>query len=445
MGSPPGTLHLAAVSGGADSTAMLAALAAIRDRAGGMGLYCIHVEHGIRPAAESKGDAQFVKALCGGIGVPCRIVHIRQGRIAELALEKGIGIEAAARHYRRRIWLREAHRLEKLHGGNVRILVAHQEDDMLETLLMRILRGSGPSGLAAMPPSRGRILRPLLALRRSDTVAYLREKNIAWREDATNADMRFFRNSVRNRLVPLLETEFPQWRTALASLARTQSLAAAFVGSEAESRIQWQPLPAANADSCSLITSAAHFFSQPSIIREEAVFQGIDHLLKIACAGPSRSIKRINIRRFCEKQIADADLGLLRLRCNASHVIILLKPYPDPRSPNSELSARPSESGFSLLIKVPGFYTLKGVDIEVCESLVDEGKNEDAFFALLPLVIRPCLKEDRAGKRNGMLPSGGELTAADMRGAAAFIGSGRVVWRRNKTPLPGECWIVKIN
>ena len=333
----PAGVYLAAVSGGADSTAMLVALAAIRDRSAGFQLRCIHIEHGIRPAEESRGDAEFVRSLCEKLHVPCRIVSVAPGKVAATAKDRGIGIEAAARLYRRRAWFRYARRLEAESGipaaspeaaakrpvaAGVRVLTAHTADDMRETVLMRILSGSGPSGLAAMPVSHGCILRPLIALSRRDVLNYLNEKAISWRDDSTNTDRQFLRNRIRHCLIPLLEESFPQWRVGVTAVAETQSLAADFIQSEAARRVQWQPAFHA------LYTNAETFFAQPLIIREEALFQGIDQLLPSARA--SHSIKRKNIRRFCEGNITAIDLGPLRLTRDSHRITILI--FSDPRS-----------------------------------------------------------------------------------------------------------------
>jgi len=354
----PAGVYLAAVSGGADSSAMLAALAAIRDRETSFRLRCIHIEHGIRPAAESRGDVAFVRSLCEKLDVPCRVVSIAPGKIAALAKERGMGIEAAARHYRRRAWFRSAQRLEAESGGQVRVLTAHTADDVRETVLMRILRGAGPSGLAAMPVSRGRILRPLLALNRRDVLDYLSEKKIAWREDSTNRDTLFFRNRVRHCLIPLLTEHFPQWQAGVAALAETQSLAADFIQHEAASRVQWEvgnrEWGVGNDDSClhALSTDAEAFFAQAPIIREEALFQAIDRLLPSARV--SRTIKRKNIRRFCQGKFPAIDLGPLHLTKDQRQVIIQKTPIP-----HSLLPTPYSETGFSLLHKASASYSLK--------------------------------------------------------------------------------------
>ncbi|MDR0710170.1 MAG: tRNA lysidine(34) synthetase TilS, partial [Spirochaetaceae bacterium] len=184
---PIGTHFLAAVSGGADSIAMLAALAVFAGERG-LALRCFHVEHGIRPAEESLGDAAGVRELCRELGVPCKAAHIPPGKIAGTAAKRGIGLEAAARFYRHALWNLEARRI-----GAARVLVAHTRDDLLETVLMRVLRGSGPAGLAAMKRDNGRILRPLLSLDRSQVLDYLAGRGIPFRTDSTNADPSFLR------------------------------------------------------------------------------------------------------------------------------------------------------------------------------------------------------------------------------------------------------------
>jgi tRNA(Ile)-lysidine synthase len=423
LNCPVGTTYLAAVSGGADSVAMLAALVAVREKNAVFDLRCIHVEHGIRPEAESRGDAEFVTRLCMELHIQCKIVSIKPGRIAAVAKERGIGIEAAARLFRHRAWFREAKRLENLpKKPQVRILVAHTADDALETTLMRIFRGAGPSGLAPMPVSRGRIIRPLITLSRSDISAYLTEKKILWREDASNSDIRFLRNHIRHRLIPRLDESFPNWRTTVRAFSKTQSLAADFIQNEASARILWQPLAASQ--NSALYADTGLFFTQPAIIREEALFQGIDALLSLACVSiPSRTVKRKNIRRFSEGAITTADLGPVRIRKNAQQIILSLVPGPQSLVPFTH------EYGFSLLINKPGLYTLKGTAIEVCEIPVNGNEGEGVFFALLPLVLRPGFKEDTV-KCSGKY-AGNCIAAVDMLGTAACIVKGKPVWRRD--------------
>jgi tRNA(Ile)-lysidine synthase len=400
LGNCRGKVFLASVSGGADSTAMLAALAALGPELG-FTLHCLHVDHGIRPPAESRGDGEFTAALCGRFKVPCRIAVVPPGRILGAAKKLGIGVEAAARRYRRRAWVREARRV-----GADAILTAHTRDDLLETALMRILRGSGPAGLAAMPARRGPLIRPLLELGRADVLRYLGEKGLTHRIDSTNRDNRFFRNALRNRLVPLLDDLYPRWRERLLALAETQRLTADFLAAEARARVRWE------AAGEGLGTGAAEFFALPPIIREEALFQGIDALLAGAEPPP---VKRSNIRKFSRGE-GVRDLGPCGVRKTAARVIL-----SPPRR-------KTGEAGFSLLIKEPGLYKLGGAGLEVVPALQSGSPAGKGFYAVLPLLVRRCFTGDRLLRRGGKTgPAAlgtavsGALCALDARGIAAFI------------------------
>ena len=336
---PERTVFLAAVSGGADSVAMLSALSSIKCKTSKpFNLYCLHVNHGIRTAEESRGDAVFVQKLCEDFKVPCRVVTIPQGKIAKYADKKGIGIEAAARFFRYRALYQEAKRLEQNGASSVRILTAHTKDDILELVLMRVIRGCGPQGLAAMPQNRGRLLRPLLEVDRAGILKYLQEKKIPWREDSSNIDIYFLRNRIRRLLVPLLNESFPFWKKGIQSMAETQRLAAAFIKDETVQRIKWD-----YSDKSTLQTSESYFFAQPEIIREEALFEGIDKLL--AGRKTAKTVKRSTVRRFCQGGIKNADLGLLHV-CRKKGIITLSvkKDY--------------FEHGFSQLIKASFLYIL---------------------------------------------------------------------------------------
>ena len=344
------SVFLAAVSGGADSMAMLAALCALKDSGliGKDALFCLHVEHALRSAEESLGDAEFVRAFCQSHGVECRIKHIPPGKIESLAQRKGIGIEAAARFFRYKALSREAARL----GARTLILTGHTKDDLLETALMRILRGVGPAGLAAMQESseqrtgnkkhnedRAVILRPLLSMSRADVISYLQAKRITWREDSSNTDEKFLRNKIRHRLVPLLNELFPSWKTGVGAMAETQSLVSSFLTGEAAVRIAWkknfhnEPLRTEiKKEGLVLSTDKNLFFAQPLIIREEAIFQGINTLCASAASVPpcekirTKSIKRSVIRRFCAGTITAADLGKIGIRQEKGKIFLFKAP-----------------------------------------------------------------------------------------------------------------------
>ena len=201
------------LSGGADSVALVDALASLRRRRG-FRVVAAHLDHGLR--RDSAADAAFCAAFCESLDVPLRTgtAAVR----ARAARERG-GIEQAARR-ERYAFLRAVRDEEKAAA----IAVAHTRDDQAETLLLRLLRGAGATGLAGKRPKTGDLLRPLLAVSRAEVLAHLRERGHDWREDPSNADLEIRRNRVRHELLPYLEEHFNPG--ARAALARTASLLA---------------------------------------------------------------------------------------------------------------------------------------------------------------------------------------------------------------------------
>jgi len=205
---------LAAVSGGADSTALLLALAARRS-ALGMTLTVAHVDHRLRP--DSAADADWTADLCRRLDLP---IVIRRAAPGDLPAADGPGVEAAARRWRRAELAEIARAL-----GAGWVAMAHTADDQAETVLHRLLRGAGLRGLAGIAPRAPlvegvTILRPWLDIARSEIEAALQSIGQDWRSDPTNADARFTRNRIRRRLLPLLRRQFnPQVDHALCRLA----------------------------------------------------------------------------------------------------------------------------------------------------------------------------------------------------------------------------------
>ena len=198
-------------SGGADSTALLLAFHQLQTR-----LHCrltaVTVNHNIRSAEESAADSAFVAELCSRLEppVPCVIAEIPAGEVARYAKERNRGMEDAARTLRYRLFEETAASV-----GADYIVTAHNRSDVYETALMRLFQGGNTASLSVMPIRRGRYLRPLITVERSDIEAFLRQQGIVWREDSTNAEDTYLRNRIRHHLVPALAATFGGWRTGL--------------------------------------------------------------------------------------------------------------------------------------------------------------------------------------------------------------------------------------
>lgn len=196
---------LVALSAGPDSTALVAALAALGD-AGAVGpVHALFVDHGLRAGVEA--EAASARETCQALGVPLRCVTVVVG--------PG-NVQAEARRARYAALRAEAARV-----GAARIATGHTRTDQAETVLLRLLRGAGARGLSAIPPRRGLVVRPLIDRSRTEGLAWLIRRGLDWRDDPTNASPRYTRNRVRLELWPRLL----EFNGALeAALARTADL-----------------------------------------------------------------------------------------------------------------------------------------------------------------------------------------------------------------------------
>lgn len=215
LGLPAGTLLRVAYSGGLDSHVLLHACARLRER-GPWPVAAVHVDHGLCP--ESAGWAEHCAAVCRALGIPLAVERVRVDGIRER------GLEDAARRARYGAFARLLQPDEVL-------LTAHHRDDQAETMLLQLLRGAGPHGLAAMPPiapfARGRLARPLLGFARAALRAYAEGQGLAWIEDASNREDRLARSFLRAQILPVLARRWPQAAERLARAARHHAQAAA--------------------------------------------------------------------------------------------------------------------------------------------------------------------------------------------------------------------------
>ncbi|MDP3703784.1 MAG: tRNA lysidine(34) synthetase TilS [Candidatus Omnitrophota bacterium] len=216
------------VSGGLDSVTLLHLLVRLRPSMR-LTVYAVHVDHQLR--AESGEDASFVQELTARLNVP---VVVDRRDMAALCRREGWSLEDGARRIRYQCFVEAAAR----YSARV-VALAHTADDQAETVLMRLLRGSGLTGLAGIPVAREiagvHIVRPLLHCWRQELAAYLTRVGLTHRDDASNTDRRFVRNRIRHELLPLLARDYnPNIKAALVQLAGQSRVDHAYLQSAAQ-------------------------------------------------------------------------------------------------------------------------------------------------------------------------------------------------------------------
>lgn len=247
-----------AVSGGADSVALLRSLHAL-----GRPLVVAHVNHRLR-GADSDADEAYVRDLCTTLGVPCRVKSVDVAAVAD-----GENLESTARRIRYEFFTEVAVEI-----GAAWIATGHTADDQAETVLHRIIRGTGIQGLRGIAASHDYIVRPLLTATRAAVLAYLSALNQPYREDATNADQRFTRNRIRHELLPLLKTFNPDVVAALTHIAEHAS------------------------DAHEVIETVA----ADALARAERPRAGNTIILDAAALGSSRAVIRAVLRRVWDRE-----------------------------------------------------------------------------------------------------------------------------------------------
>ncbi len=233
---------LVAVSGGADSVCLVDALCRIKDELG-IKVAAAHINHMIR-GAEADSDQKYVESLCKKLGIKLHSIKVDVPAIAE---KDGISEELAGRKVRYEVFERLAKEF-----GYTKIATAHNRNDKAETVLMRLIRGTGTDGLVGIKYNRGDgVVRPLLDVMRSDIEDYCEKRELKYCTDSTNLSSDYTRNRIRNELIPFIEERFnPAITDALCTLADNSFEDAEFINGYAErlyKRVN-SPMPRRNPD-----------------------------------------------------------------------------------------------------------------------------------------------------------------------------------------------------
>jgi len=205
----PGERVVVAVSGGADSIALLHALWEIR-RDFGLHIIVAHLDHGLRP--EAAKEKSFVRKAAAELGIP---FISRKADVRQWQKEQRLTVQEAAREARY-AFLQDAAKARQA----MKIALGHTADDQAESIIMRLLRGSGTRGLSGIPPVRGGIfIRPLIEVWREEVESFLQDRKVAYLTDPSNQSLHFLRNRVRHELLPILQRYNPRFRQTLVQMA----------------------------------------------------------------------------------------------------------------------------------------------------------------------------------------------------------------------------------
>lgn len=376
--SAPGkTIVLAAVSGGVDSMVMLTVLKKLSEPLC-LELHAITVNHNIRPKEESAGDAALVEEYCGRLCVPCTVTELKRNEVAETALARGGGTEEAARFLRYQAFERTAEDC----GADL-VCIAHNRNDRLETLVGRFFQGAAGSSAAGMKQYRDRYFRPLFDVTRAQIEAYAESNGIPFRTDATNADNSYYRNRIRNELMPLLDSLIPGWDTAVIHGAEKSALIAAALEKHAACA-EWSESEDC-AGKSTLSMSVQAFEALECAERIEALYRALYRL------GTEKRVPFEMLRAVAEDGRKAEGAGILIKRERGKITV--------SRQTENE------RDGFYCLINRPGRYQMPWGEIIIRECKERVGKN--AFLAenikngaisgkfMLPAAVRSRQPADR--------------------------------------------------
>jgi len=385
----------AAVSGGADSVALLCLLLELRAELG-IVLSVAHVNHKLR-GVESDEDERFVAKLAGQYGLD---FHVREARVDG---GDSSGVEAAARELRYGFFRQLARdsRISK-------IATAHTLDDQAETVLLRIFRGTGIRGLAGIHPriifeEQGRVLgevvRPLLGFRRSALQGFLREQGQSWREDSSNRDIAFLRNRVRHRLLPMISEEFGEAAIEhmgeLAEIARAEEEQWAVAGGKGSASSRY-PVPGAQHATPGASLDVESLLALP-LAAQRRLVRG---WLEANARDLSISFRLIEEALQLARGPAGKKTELLEgvLRRGRAHLLLESKPCSSPR----ETGCRQA-TDYQYALAVPGAVQVPELGASIEARVVDAGSvPEDRRGQLLDVGVMPkevLIRNWRAGDR----------------------------------------------
>lgn len=371
----PGAKVVVGLSGGADSVSLLHALHALKGY--NLTLIAAHLNHGIR-GKEAARDAEFSRSIAESLGIE---FELWKADAPALRKRSRISLEDAARVLRYEFF----EEVRKKHGAS-RIATAHTLDDQAETVLMRLIRGSGAKGLSGIPPVSGKyIVRPLIETDRATIESYLKSEGIEWIEDSTNRERDYLRNRIRLDLLPGLSDYNPKIKETLARTADILRLEEEFISREAERKFR------------------SVFKSEGGELTGNLdKYKRLHGALRIAVLMRALSEKREGLKNISSIHLTAADSFLTSMAASGESVFpgggVVVKGH------GSLIVATKDElaKGFSYLIPSPGRWSFPEIEVEIKEAPVKglEEKREDVVYldpeaVKFPIEVRSFKPGDR--------------------------------------------------
>ncbi len=361
-----GDTVLVGLSGGADSVCLLTVLYALSFEMG-FTLKAAHLNHGIR-GDEAKRDENFSKELCETLGVP---IYVRYRDIP--ALSKGRSEEEVGRCERYAFFSE----LSK-ENNNAKIAVAHNKNDVAETLVMRLIRGASVFGLTGIPKVNGNIIRPLIDIERAEIEDYLRENNIPFVNDSTNSNDEYTRNKIRHKILPEMEKINENYLSNLKRTTERLSLAADFIKDEAK-KSYGEITSVIDIEKIKGLHEALLFY----IVSESAYAFGIKEMSeqnikdvlslvnlssgkKVDVPGGFEAVRMYNLIKFSEKK--EKEDYYVKLKAGKNYI---------------------KEAGYTVTLKK----SEKGIDIKKTGNLYVRPKKEGDFIDLAGISGRKKIKK----------------------------------------------------
>lgn len=366
---------LVAYSGGPDSAVLLHALSRMSTVEQRLTIKACWVNHRLRSPEEMQAEQVLVEQFAGVLGIPLNVVTAEPGEIEVYRHTLGVsgGIEAAARAFRYEK-LRETAQNEQCDV----IATAHTRSDVIETMIMRFFAGSGVDGLCGIPEEQGSILRPLLEVTREDILAYINMWNIPVSYDSTNMETIYLRNKIRHKVLPVIETIFPNYDASLATLQKKARLDADALNEYA------RQLVITGTDSILLDYDA--FLNSPRSIQIRALYLLLkDYKTRIPWHTVQQLVRDVVMH-------GKAMLGDVMICVRGKYIGIEGHKKTAYQYGNARF--------FSVFVEGPALFTIGAMqELEVAFSSRGPGLRKDALH--MPFVIRSPKQGDRIRSKEG--------------------------------------------